>query len=71
MKKYKAIVKTTQEWVKEIKIPDNIKKKQDIEDYVDNNFQETHYKNFDDSWENNLILKEDYEVYEVQEVKED
>jgi len=71
MKKYKAIVKTTQEWVKEIKIPDNIQKKQDIEDYVDNNFQETHYKNFDDSWENNLILKEDYEVYEVQEVKED
>ena len=46
-------------------------KSQDIEDYVDNNFQETHYKNFDDSWENNLILKEDYEVYEVQEVKED
>ena len=26
MKKYKAIVKTTQEWVKEIKIPDNIKR---------------------------------------------
>tara|TARA_B100000131_G_C17887285_1_gene520806 strand:- start:453 stop:653 length:201 start_codon:yes stop_codon:yes gene_type:complete len=62
MKKYKAVIKTTQEWTKNIKIPDDV---EDIRDYVDNNFQETHYKNFDDSWKNNLIVSEEYEILEI------
>jgi len=63
MKKYKAVIKTTQEWTKDIKIPDDV---EDIRDYVDNNFQETHYKNFDDSWKNNLIVSEEYEILKIE-----
>ena len=35
----------------------------------DDNFVETHYKNFDDSWGNNLMLDEDYEIIDYEEVK--
>jgi len=64
MKKYIAIIKTTQEWTKEINIPDNV---ENLNDHVDWNFQETHYKNFDDSWKNNLDFKEEYEVLSVEQ----
>ena len=64
MKKYIAIIKTTQEWRKEINIPDDV---EDLNDYVDCNFQETHYENFDDSWKNNLVFKEEYEVLSVEQ----
>ena len=63
MKKYRAVIKTTQEWTKNIEIPDNVK---DIRDYVNNNFHETHYKNFDNSWKNNLIVPEEYEIIDIQ-----
>ena len=42
MKKYKAVIKTTQEWTKDIKIPDDV---EDIRDYVNDHFHETHYNN--------------------------
>ena len=64
MKKYIAIIKTTQEWTKEINIPDNV---ENLNDHVDWNFQETHYKNFDDSWKNNLDFNEEYEVLSVEQ----
>ena len=63
MKKYKAVIKTTQEWTKDIKIPDDV---EDIRDYVDDHFQETHYKNFDDSWKNNLVVSEEYEILKIE-----
>lgn len=67
MKTYKAIVKTTQEWTKDIKIPDDV---EDIRDYVNDHFHETHYKNFDDSWKNNLIVPEEYEIIDIQASKQ-
>ena len=63
MKKYKAIIKTTKEWTKDIKIPDDV---EDIKDYVNDHFHETHYKNFDNSWKNNLIVPEEYEIIDIQ-----
>ena len=63
MKKYRAVIKTTQEWTKDIKIPDDV---EDIRDYVNDHFHETHYKNFDDSWKNNLIVPEEYEIIDIQ-----
>ena len=63
MKTYRAVIKTTQEWTKDIKIPDDV---EDIRDYVNDHFHETHYKNFDDSWKNNLIVPEEYEILDIQ-----
>ena len=63
MKKYIAIIKTTQEWKKEINIPYNV---ENLNDHVDGNFQETHYENFDDSWKNNLVVPEKYEIIDIQ-----
>mgnify|MGYP001433705015 CR=1 FL=1 len=63
MKEYKAVIKTTQEWTKDIKIPDDV---EDIRDYVNDHFHETHYKNFDDSWKNNLVVPEEYEIIDIQ-----
>ena len=63
MKKYKAVIKTTQEWTKDIKIPDDV---EDIRDYVNDHFHETHYKNFDGSWKNNLVVPEEYEIIDIQ-----
>ena len=37
MKKYKAVIKTTQEWTKDIKIPDDV---EDIRDYATKYFDE-------------------------------
>ena len=63
MKKYKAIVKTIQYWEKVITIKD-----EDIaKEKANNNFHETHYENFDNSWKEQA--PEDYEVIEVEEVK--
>tara|TARA_R100001129_G_scaffold45762_1_gene31241 strand:+ start:392 stop:589 length:198 start_codon:yes stop_codon:yes gene_type:complete len=62
MKKYKAIVKTTQYWEKVITIKDEDIAKEE----ANNNFYETHYKNFDNSWTEQA--PEDYEVIEVEEV---
>ncbi len=63
MKKYKAIVKTIQYWEKVITIKDK-----DIpREEANNNFHETHYENFDNSWKEQA--SEDYEVIEVEEVK--
>ena len=67
MKKYRAIIKTTQEWTKNIEIPDNV---EDIRDYVNNHFHETHYENFDNSWKNNLIVPEEYEIIDIQATSE-
>ena len=67
MKKYRGVIKTTQEWTKNIEIPDNV---EDIRDYVNNHFHETHYKNFDDSWKNNLIVPEEYEIIDIQAISE-
>ena len=71
MKKYIAVVRTKQEWFKEIKIPQRIIKEgqSEINSFVEDHFQETHYENFNDSWKNNLICKEEYEVIDVEEVK--
>ena len=63
MKTYRAVIKTTQEWTKNIKIPDDVV---DIRDYVNEHFHETHYKNFDNSWKNNLIVPEEYEILDIQ-----
>ena len=63
MKTYRAVIKTTQEWTKDIKIPDDV---EDIKDYVNDHFHETHYKNFDNSWKNNLIVPEEYEILDIQ-----
>ena len=63
MKTYRAVIKTTQEWTKNIKIPDDV---EDIKDYVNDHFHETHYKNFDNSWKNNLIVPEEYEILDIQ-----
>ena len=63
MKTYRAVIKTTQEWTKDIKIPDDVI---DIRDYVNDHFHETHYKNFDNSWKNNLIVPEEYEILDIQ-----
>jgi len=66
MKKYIATIKTTQEWSKEINIPNDVR---DLNDYVDCNFQQTHYENFDNTWKNNLDFKEEYEVLSVEQKK--
>ena len=63
MKKYKAIVKTIQYWEKVITIKDEDIAKEE----ANNNFYETHYENFDNSWKEQA--PEDYEVIEVEEVK--
>ncbi len=63
MKKYKAIVKTIQYWEKVITIKDEDIAKEE----ANNNFYETHYENFDNSWKEQA--SEDYEVIEVEEVK--
>ena len=67
-KKYTATVVIRKELSKEIEIPDNLDEDM-IESYIDDNFVETHYKNFDDSWGNNLMLDEDYEIIDYEEVK--
>ena len=66
MKKYIAIIKTTQEWKKEIKIPKNV---EDLKDYVNNDFEETHYNNFNDSWKNNSIFEEEHELLSVEQLR--
>ena len=63
MKKYKAIVKTIQYWEKVITIKDEDIAKEE----ANNNFHETHYENFDNSWKEQA--SEDYKVIEVEEVK--
>ena len=65
MKKYKAIVKTTQYWEKVITIKDEDIAKEKAND----NFHETHYENFDNTWKNNLDFKEEYEVLSVEQKK--
>ena len=70
MKKYKAIVKTTQYWEKVITIKhdeDPMNDEDTANEEADNNFYETHYENFDNSWKEQA--PEDYEVIEVEEVK--
>ena len=67
-KKYTATAVIRKELSKEIEIPDNLDEDM-IESYIDDNFVETHYKNFDDSWGNNLMLDEDYEIIDYEEVK--
>ena len=70
MKKYRAIVKTTQYWEKVITIKHDEDPMNDgdiAKGEADNNFHETHYKNFDNSWKEQA--PEDYEVIEVEEVK--
>ena len=69
MKKYVAVVRTKQEWFKEIKIPQRIIKEgqSEINGFVEDHFQETHYENFNDSWKKQA--PEDYEVIEVEKVK--
>ena len=67
-KKYTATVVIRKELSKEIEIPDNLDEDM-IESYIDDNFVETHYKNFDGSWGNNLMLDEDYEIIDYEEVK--
>ena len=65
-KKYTATVVIRKELSKEIEIPDNLDEDM-IESYIDDNFVETHYKNFDDSWI--CITDEDYEIIDYEEVK--
>ena len=72
MKKYRAIVKTIQYWEKVITIKHDEDPMNDddiAKEEADNNFYETHYENFDDSWQNALICKEEHEVIEVEKVK--
>ena len=68
MKKYVAVVRTKQEWFKEIKIPQRIIKEgqSEINGFVEDHFQETHYENFNDSWKNNLYLH--YSCKPIEEV---
>ena len=65
MSKYIATVKTTQQWFKTIKV----KKGEEPREKAEDNFVKTHYENFDDSWQNALICKEEHEVIEVEKVK--
>ena len=65
MSNYIATVKTTQQWFKTIEV----KKGDEPEEAAEDNFVKTHYENFDDSWQNALICKEEHEVIEVEKVK--
>ena len=65
MSKYIATVKTTQQWFKTIEV----KKGEEPIEEAEDNFVKTHYENFDDSWQNALICKEEHEVIEVEKVK--
>ena len=65
MSKYIATVKTTQQWFKTIEVKKGDEPREEAED----NFVKTHYENFDDSWKNALIFKEEHEVIEVEKVK--
>ena len=48
MKKFRVTIKTTQEWDKVIKAKDE----DDVRDVADDNFYNTHYKNFNDRCNN-------------------
>ena len=70
MKKYRATVKTIQYWEKVITIKHDEDPMNDddiAKEEADNNFYETHYENFDNSWKKQA--PEDYEVIEVEKVK--
>ena len=64
MKKFRVTIKTTQEWDKVIKAKDD----DDAEDVADTDFDENHYRNFNDSWKNTLITDEEYDVISVEAV---
>ena len=66
MKKYRVTIKTSQEWDKVIKAKDE----DDARDVADDNFYNTHYKNFNDSWKNTLITDEEYNIINVEKVNE-
>ena len=65
MKKFRVTIKTSQEWDKVIKAKDE----DDVRDVADDNFYNTHYKNYDDSWKNTLIPDEEYNIISVEEIK--
>jgi len=65
MKKFRVTIKTTQEWDKVIKAKDD----DDAKDVADTDFDENHYRNFDNSWKNTLITDEEYDVISVEEIK--
>ena len=65
MKKFRVTIKTTQEWDKVIKAKDD----DDPKDVADTDFDENHYRNFDNSWKNTLITDEEYDVISVEEIK--
>ena len=64
IKKYIVTIKTTQQWFKTIEVKENEKPKEVAED----NFHETHYRNYDGSWENPLLTNEEYKVIELEKV---
>ena len=66
MKKFRVTIKTSQEWDKVIKVKDE----DDVRDVADDNFYNTHYKNYDDSWKNTLITDEEYNIINVEKVNE-
>ena len=67
-KKYIATVVIKRELEKEILIPDNLDDDM-IKDYIEDDFIETHYKNFDDSWQNSLMLGEEHEIIDFEQMK--
>ena len=60
-KKYIATVVIKRELEKEILIPDNLNNDM-IKAYIEDDFIETHYENFDESWQNSMMLEEEYEI---------
>jgi len=62
VKKFRVTIRTSQEWDKVIKAKDE----DDARDIADSDFDENHYKNFDNSWKNTLIMDEESEIISVE-----